>query len=318
MKTLPLVLLIFAIANAFAQIEPFDPAILPQRLDAMLENHYKPSVTVAFGSFTYADTQVPTPFSRWIEDELRLACPRTTRLKLFDKQVGAAVDPSIRAQYEGFFGSDRVDSIMYGTFVQGHSDVAITLTLTDLATGSIIASSRLQVKQSALPPELSVAPTVKTMQMSSALSSLTSVDKGLSLTLTTDRGPGATYRDGESLTLLVSVNRNAYLKLYHIDVNGVAQLIWPNRFGGSGRIAKGEALHFPDGTDGFKYLIGPPFGTEYIKAVASTVPFASMEPDFTDLSGTAVSAITQGLGVVAKGELARAEALVVYEVLPKR
>ena len=54
-----------------------DDISLPALLDHMLDNHYLPSVQVALGSFTYADTQLPTPFARWFEDELRLALGRT-------------------------------------------------------------------------------------------------------------------------------------------------------------------------------------------------------------------------------------------------
>jgi len=54
-------------------------------------------------------------------------------------------------------------------------------------------------------------------------------------------------------------------KIYHVDVNGVAQLIWPNRFGGSGKIKAGEALKFPGPNDKFQYVLGRPYGTEYIK-----------------------------------------------------
>ncbi|HQE69270.1 MAG TPA: hypothetical protein PLX63_08320, partial [Rectinema sp.] len=50
-----------------------DSTALAALLDHMLDNHYLPSAQVALGSFTYADTQLPTPFARWFEDELRLA-----------------------------------------------------------------------------------------------------------------------------------------------------------------------------------------------------------------------------------------------------
>jgi len=81
-----------------------DNSSLAALLDHMLDNHYLPSAQVALGSFTYADTQLPTPFARLFEDELRLALGRTSKMKLFDKQVAAAMDPAIREQYAVFFG----------------------------------------------------------------------------------------------------------------------------------------------------------------------------------------------------------------------
>ncbi|OQB97709.1 MAG: hypothetical protein BWX81_00811 [Spirochaetes bacterium ADurb.Bin110] len=301
-------------------------------LDHMLDNHYLPSAQVALGSFTYADTQLPTPFARWFEDELRLALGRTSKMKLFDKQVAAAMDPAIREQYAVFFGQDRADSILYGKYIRDGDGVLTTLSLTDLATGALISETRYLVKKEILPTDVSVEPSIKTLQTAVSLSQLVSSSgsqasgshssgsqayamSDFQLSLSTDRGGGAVYRNGERLKLYLTSNKDAYLKIYHVDVNGVAQLIWPNRFGGSGKICAGEAMQFPGPNDKFQYLLGPPYGTEYIKAVASTKPFATMEADFSDLQGSAVEAITRGLSVVSS-DVTRSEALVVYEIVP--
>ncbi|HCX96370.1 MAG TPA: hypothetical protein DHU26_05235, partial [Spirochaetaceae bacterium] len=244
-------------------------------------------------------------------------------------QVAAAMDPAIRALYGDFFGTDRADSILYGKYAQDDRGVLVTMTLTDLSTGGLISETRYAVPASAIPSNVNVQPSVKMVQTAAALSQLFpaagaggQVGSGQQgpaqdfvVTLSTDRGQGAVYRDGERLTLLVTSSKDAYLKIYHVDVNGVAQLIWPNRFGGSGKIKAGEALKFPGLNDKFQYVLGRPYGTEYIKAVASMKPFATMEADFSDLQGSAVAAISRGLTVVSS-DTTRAEALVVYEILP--
>ena len=168
-----------------------------------------------------------------------------------------------------------------------------------------------------IPESYGVLPSIETSQTATTLKQIVPASTDFSLSLSTDRGTGATYRDGEILTLYITSSKDAYLKIYHVDVNGIAQLIWPNHFGGSGRILAGQAMKFPGSKDAFKYLLGKPYGTEYIKAVASTVPFATMEADFTDLTGTAPAAITRGLSVVSTANVAQAEALVVYEILPR-
>jgi len=309
-----------------------DDISLPALLDHMLDNHYLPSVQVALGSFTYADTQLPTPFARWFEDELRLALGRTSKMKLFDKQVAAAMDPAIRAQYADFFGQDRADSILYGKYARDGQGVLVTLSLTDLASGALISEIRYPVKKELVPTDVVVEPSIKTQQTAVSLSQLipasgSQASGGQSsgsqsyaaphflLSLSTDRGGGAVYRNGERLKLYLTSNKDAYLKIYHVDVNGVAQLIWPNRFGGSGKIMAGEALQFPGPGDKFQYILGPPYGTEYIKAVASTKAFATMEADFSDLQGSAAAAITRGLSVVSS-DATRSEALAVYEIVP--
>ncbi len=309
-----------------------DSTALAALLDHMLDNHYLPSAQVALGSFTYADTQLPTPFARWFEDELRLAFGRTSKMKLFDKQVAAAMDPAIREQYAVFFGQDRADSILYGKYIRDGDGVLTTLSLTDLATGALISETRYLVKKGILPADVSVEPSIKALETAVSLSQLvpgsvsqasgssfsgsqTYAMSDFQLSLSTDRGVGAVYRNGERLKLYLTSNKDAYLKIYHVDVNGVAQLIWPNRFGGSGKIRAGEAMQFPGPNDKFQYLLGPPYGTEYIKAVASTKPFTTMEADFSDLQGSAAAAITRGLSVVSS-DATRSEALVVYEIVP--
>ena len=305
-------------ALSFAQASS-PPLILPDMpivLEKMIENHYLPMVMVGMGSFTFADSQLPSPFSRWFEDELRLALSRTTHLKLFDKQVAAAMDPSIRKLYSDFFGTDRADSILYGKYFLDERAVLVHRSLSDLSTGGLIADMRYIVPLASVPGTIEISPSPKTVQNAVALSQLTPGKGDLIVSIAADRGIGATYRDGETLTLFVTSNKDAYLKIYHVDVNGIAQLIWPNRYGGSGRITAGEAMKFPGPNDGFKYLLGKPYGTEYIKAVASTVPFATVEADFTDLAGPAPTVITRGLFVVSASNATQAEALLVYEILP--
>lgn len=247
---MPLFLCLAAVA---AQV-PSEATDLAVFLDAMTADYYKPTITVGMGSFTYADTMLPTPFARWFEDELRLALTKTVNLKLFDKQVAAAMDPSIKAKYQDFFGSEVVDSLLYGKYIADGRSVLATISLTDLSTGQLIAEKNFLMPAAQLPPGARVEPTMQTLQTASSLKSLTAgtsaSDPGFSLSMSSDRGTGATY------------------------------------------------------------------GTEYIKAIASTAPFATMEPDFADLAGSAPVAITRGLSVVSTSASNRAEAMVVYEILP--
>lgn len=288
-------------------------------LDKMVENHYNPLLNAGFGSFTYRDTQLPTPFARWFEDEIRSAAVGSKHIKIFDKRVAAAMDPSLRKNYEEFIRTGQVDSLVYGTYRTEGDNVVVGIAITDLGTGQLIAQADYSIPQNKLPAYAAVVPSAKTVHTATSLVNVgggKSVDPSFNLSLSTDRGAGATFRDGELLTLLFSSSKDAYLKIYHVDAYGVAQLIWPNKFGGSGWVKAGETMSFPKAGDAFKYKIAPPFGTEYIKAIASTVPFATKEPDFSDLSGDAAQAITRGISVVPSAAFTRAEALVVYEVLP--
>jgi hypothetical protein len=94
----------------------------------------------------------------------------------------------------------------------------------------------------------------------------------------TGRGSGAVYREGEDLTVHVFVNRDA---------------------------------SYP-----FKFRLGPPFGTEFIKVAASIRQFSDMENAFADLPGKAKDVLTRDLTVLQAGAES-AEALVSYTIVEK-
>jgi len=307
-------------ALAQAQTQSLVLDSLPASLGKMIEDHYLPSVTVGMGSFTYSDTNLPSTFARWFEDQLRFAFTKTPSMKLLDGHLAAAMDPELRKPYLEFLTSAHPDSILFGTY-QGQSNaVSVQLSLTDLATNSLISCMTYDVPTSAIPKNEAIRPSNNVLKQVTELISTAEPEAKSSesfiLSMSADRGKGASYRDGEYLTLFLTSSVDAYLKIYHVDVTGKAELIWPNRFGGNGRINAGQAMKFPGPTDGFRYLLGKPYGTEFIKAVASLAPFATREVDFSDLDGSALEAIDRGKKVTSGSQPGRAEALVVYEIQP--
>ena len=307
-------------ALAQAQTPSLVLADLPASLGTMLENHYLPSVEVGMGSFTYSDTNLPSTFARWFEDQLRAAFTKTPSMKLLDGHLAAAMDPELRKLYANLSNSALPDSLIYGTYQLQPNAVSVQLNLTDLATESLISCLNYIVPASVIPRNETIRPSNDVVKQVTELSSTPDSEvkssESFTLSMSADRGKGASYRDGEYLTLFLTSSADAYLKIYHVDVNGKAQLIWPNRFGGNGRIKAGQAMKFPGPMDGFRYLLGKPYGTEFIKAIASLAPFATREADFSDLDGSALEAIARGKIVTSAGQSGRAEALVVYEIQP--
>ena len=99
-----------------------------------------------------------------------------------------------------------------------------------------------------------------------------------------------------------------------------SQLIWPNRYGGGkGLMKAGSLVRIPSDGDPFAFKLQPPYGTEFLKAVASTVPFVDSQEDFSDLGGEARDVMTRGLSVVstASTETFYAEALASYYIGPR-
>jgi hypothetical protein len=299
-------------------------------LDSLASAHYEDQLQAAFGTFTFEYSELATPFSRWLEDELIKAVPAAKRVRLFNRSAAAAMDPAFRELYKDCFASNQVDALLSGRYFPEGSEVRVRLDLTSLRNGNLIGSGEFRVPAGEIPRAVAVAPDGAAESTAKALSGLfgkgpdsaSSRLEALVVSLSTGRGPGGAYRDGEKLTVTATVNQDAYLKLYHVDVNGAAKLIWPNRFGGGdGLLRAGAAVSIPAGGDPFEFVLGSPYGTEFIKAIASTVPFQQREADFQDLGGEARGAITRGMGLGRKPDGASgpklAEALASYVILPK-
>jgi hypothetical protein len=127
------------------------------------------------------------------------------------------------------------------------------------------------------------------------------------------------------MTVLVAVSKSAWLKVYHVDAAGSLKLIWPNAYTSGRRVDPGVAVSIPGEGDAFSFLMTPPFGTEFIKVVASTLPFAVDESSgatalapFADLGSKDVrGSIVRGISVTASGKAERAEATASYEIIAK-
>ncbi len=335
--SLPIFCLFLAALPAVAQSGdaspsgPADPHAMGRFLDGLMANYYDDQVQAALGSFTYEYTDLPTPFTRWLQDELVQGAAGTKRLRLFNRGAAQTMDPAFKKMYADFFDTNTVGALLAGRYFGQGDQVLVKFQLTDLRTGNLIGAGEYRFNRAALPEAITVSPDEKAVRTAQSLVKIAMDDSGgtrsaagdtLRLALSTSRGTGAGYRDGEALKVLVSVDRDAYVKLYHVDVNGSVKLIWPNRFGGGQALIRaGKGVVIPGPGDPFSFLLGAPYGTEFIKAVASTRPFADREADFEDLGNDSRAIVSRGLTVAntttGTGSEQRAEALVSYVIMEK-
>mgnify|MGYP005838161493 CR=1 FL=1 len=291
----------FPFASLFA--EPPWEVQTAEAVEGMAKNYYKPVLTLAFGTFTYGYTGLGSAFSRYVEEKLTTLLSGSQRMKLFARHAVENMDPEFQQMYRDFFKTTDVDAVLYGRFSKGPlGNIRLHLELTSLTTGELLGSADILVPPSEIPDRISVEPPgfAKAVDERRELENLLASAKGsLLVRAVTDRGAGAVYRDGEHLTIHVFVNQDAYLKVYHEDVNGKTQLIFPNQFYSNNKIKGGAMVTIPDATYPFKFQLGPPYGAEFIKVVASTRQFADMEKAFSKLPGKAKEAMTRGLTVIS-------------------
>jgi len=316
--------LALCMASSFALAAQSWDASLPSSLDTMAENYYLPVVQTVFGTFTFAYSGIPSPFARWLEDNLGAAIAKSSRLKLLNRSAAGAMDPLFAKEYGDFFSMADGAALLHGNYFIEDNAVRARLELTGLSDRTLIGVIDITIPRINLPKELAVEPSKAVLDKAKELDALlpAASPDGLRVSVTTDRGTGAVYRLDEEMILLVTANKDAYAKVYHIDAAGTVQLIWPNRFGGSGRLTAGEITRIPNEAEriGFQFIMIPPFGTEFIKVIASTVPFAENEADFTSLGKDVKKAVTRGLAirpVSAEAVPERAEALASYVIMQK-
>jgi hypothetical protein len=282
---------------------------------------------LAWSTFTYADSALASPFSRYLEDGLKTAMTRSSRLRLLNKSVAAAMDPAFRAVYEDVIKNDNIDALLAGRYYIEGPAVRARLELTDLSTGVLIGTLDIRVPRTSIPAEVVVDPSSAALATASSIANL-APDSGkgsLRVSVSTERGAGAVYREGEKMVVLVTVNKKAWLKVYHVDAGGVVRLIWPNAFTVGRSLEPNAEVRIPGPGDAFAFEMTPPFGTEFIKVIASTKPFSTEEKAFAELGTDARGAMTRGIKLGEAGATAgatsvaseRAEAMASY-VITKR
>jgi len=158
---------------------------------------------------------------------------------------------------------------------------------------------------SLLPPSLSVVPAnyATAVAAKEALAPVGQSDSSaFRVQLWTTRGAGATYLDGEDLVVDLTASRDCYIKIYHIDVNGRVSLILPNQYSRDNFIRGGQVYRIPPPGAPYRFLLGKPYGVEFIKVIASTRPFSDIEEPFTDLGPATRGVLERGLSVTSASE----------------
>lgn len=81
------------------------------------------------------------------------------------------------------------------------------------------------------------------------------------------------YVEGEPMIISVQSDRDAYLKLDYYQADGTVVHVVPNVFGGQAFIRAGQTYSFGGAGSLETFTVSEPFGSETIKAIASTKPF---------------------------------------------
>jgi hypothetical protein len=85
------------------------------------------------------------------------------------------------------------------------------------------------------------------------------------------------YREGDQLRVSVVAEEDCYLYLLYQQADGSSHQIFPNSVQKVSHVKAKQTVVVPAADDLFRWVISAPFGDEYIKAIASKKPLASLD-----------------------------------------
>ena len=309
--------------------EALDPRPLIAQGVHELATQLHPPVKISFGSITYADTGLGSAFSLYLEDQILLALRSEKGITV------AAQTPRVPIPGEGARKESGTPSttspandaardtvvLTANFFGESAGKIPVFLRLVDQSRSEIVASSSFALDRASLPSSLATLPSnyssalATKNEIANLRASKESDSTSFQVRLWTERGQGSTYLDGEELVVNFSSTRDCYIKVYHVDVNGRVSLILPNRYSRDNFFKSGKVYQVPSPGAPYRFLLGKPYGVEFVKVVASTAPFDGIEESFSDLGQASRGLLGRGLSVAATGNAQSAEALVSYTIL---
>ena len=124
-------------------------------------------------------------------------------------------------------------------------------------------------------------------------------DQGpLFVRVSTDRD---VYKAGEEIKIYLESNRDCYVRVLHVSVQGQVLQLLPNPHRRDNRCRGGQTLQIPGTDDAFKLEVVPPFGWEEIVVYASTEPLGDIPLSDTGAGLYVAGGGLENLGMKTRG-----------------
>jgi hypothetical protein len=231
-----------------------------------LVRHLPEGASLMVGRFTYEATRIAGPFTGPLRKHLIEELSASGRARVIDRMAmtdnaGLLGDPNAM---ETLARAARVDAILWGEYHEAGDSLLIEARITG-SDGVRLGSTRLAMRRDAIP--VAARPPSLDADIPAAPT------KGIPVRLWTDRGDGSLYMEGERLTVYLQTDTDCYLRLLYRQADGQVAQIFPNDLSGDERINAGKVYTIPDGNAAYTFVVRPPFGVEYLIALASPTPF---------------------------------------------
>ena len=276
-----------------AAIDPFQKLAADLAADSPSEK-----VNVGVGNFAYENTDLLSPFSSMLRDELEIALGKTGKFKVVTRDRLA--DLQMEGKFQGKeilepgTGVDKVSiegvkGIIRGRFFATGDEGTIYAELAWLEGGEIkkariaIPSSSIRAKIWPDPANEAAKPIDRILKPQNIEQSLASVQeiakdrlakvpRDFPIEIFTLDGRRA-YPEKETVSFRVRSARECHIAVLCHQSDGTTVVLFPNRFSRNTLIPPNKAIDIP-GThkSGFEIEIGPPYGSDVVEVIACTQP----------------------------------------------
>lgn len=101
--------------------------------------------------------------------------------------------------------------------------------------------------------------------------------KNLQVEITTHLGDGQEYIEGDEISFLVNVTRDAYLLILYKDASQKLWQLLPNDFNQQAKVGAGLYIPIPGPEQNYRFRASAPFGKETLIVYASESPFQPLK-----------------------------------------
>ena len=255
-------------------------------------------INVGVGNFAYENTDLLSPLSSLLRDELEIALSKTgkfkvvTRDRLADLQMeGKFQGKSVLEAGSGVskVSIEGIKGIVRGRFYASGDEITIFAELAWLEGGEIkkarISIPSSQVKAKVWPdPQIAlgkdVSGIVKPQNVEQSLANIQDVAAGRLAKISKDFQVEVfttdclrAYAEGDFVSFRVRASEECHIAVLCHQSDGTCVVLFPNRFASNTLIPANKSIDIP-GThkSGFEIQIGPPYGSDVVEVIACSKP----------------------------------------------
>lgn len=218
-------------------------------------------------------------------------------LKLSTAVVESLARREMKAPPDGLRTRGLAKTILKGAFKVVGSAANVALTLLDSNSGEVLAQAIRTLDLSTLAQqdieELSPPNSGNVVTLARLVyGALGDETQPFAVSVSTERGSHAAYFEGDRINIVVEVEKDCFLRLYHISWSEKRlTMIFPNRVERDAHVRANGPMRFPGPGSGAVFEVARPFGVDAIIAIASETPFEDEDAVHSDLSSTSGSGL---------------------------